>query len=514
MPEVSEEGKSIVKRVMGLFRSNEQTKDSIGKNSSSTEILSGIYKMLVQRETQRALDYKTDKKQNQAEERELEKRHREILKALSFKRPPKKQIEKKVAEEKPAKPTTPTKGEKPPEAASKTGAPKAEPPTAATPKAEQPKAATPKAEPPTTAAPKPSAEPPTAAAPKPSAEPPTAAAPKPSAEPPTAAAPKPSAEPVTTPKPTVTPKPVAEAPVAPKPISQTPVLPSVGKAVTGAALAGTMASAIGGAESGGKYDITFGDTLDKKGNVVRGPNLSPEKKFNGKNLTDLTLEEIDILGKERNRQAPNTSAMGKYQFMNSTLFGTYDKKGNFRPGLVQQKGYDLKNTKFTPTIQEELQKLLHEQDTATLKRLGVPLTPGYEYMAHYLGAGGAAAVYKQRNTDMTVEEALVAAGLKSPVQVNPKTGKLTNGELRTIKSSEFESVLNKRLQKQGLIPHAVDQPIDALSKENTEMKKDLQEQSASPQNVTNNITVPGTQTESKPNKVDDRSAFDRVTKGN
>ena len=120
MPEVSEEGKSIVKRVMGLFRSNEQTKDSIGKNSSSTQILSGIYKMLVKRETQRALDYKTDKKQNQAEERELEKRHREILKALSFKRPPKKPVVKDpVRKEKPVVPTAPPRP---------TGVPPAAPP--------------------------------------------------------------------------------------------------------------------------------------------------------------------------------------------------------------------------------------------------------------------------------------------------------------------------------------------------------------------------------------------------
>ena len=241
--------------------------------------------------------------------------------------------------------------------------------------------------------------------------------------------------------------PETTTPVSPAAPATTGISTAV-KVGAGAAVVGVTTLAIGGAESGGNYDITFGDTLDKKKNVVRGPNMSPEQMF-GKKLVDLTLEEVDTLGRERNKKSPSTSAMGKYQFMNSTLFGARDKKGVFRPGLVQQSGLDMKTSKFTPQVQDKLFQMLHEQDLATLKRLGVPATPGYEYMAHYIGAGGAKAVYDRKNSNMTVQQSLLDANLPDPVH-----GK-TNAELATIKASEFESVLQKRLINHGLnTPHA------------------------------------------------------------
>ena len=234
----------------------------------------------------------------------------------------------------------------------------------------------------------------------------------------------------------------------------TPSIPASTAIKTGVVAAGALAatSSIAGAESGGNYDITFGDKLDKKKNVVRGPNMSPEKLF-GKKLVDLTLEEVDTLGKERNKNSPSTSAMGKYQFMNSTLFGRKDKKGVFRPGLVQQSGLDMKTTKFTPEIQDKFFQMLHEQDLTTLKRLGVPVTPGYGYMAHYIGAGGVKAIYDRKDSNMTVQQALIDAKLPDPVSGT------TNAELATIKASEFESVLQNRLNKNGLnSPHAAATP--------------------------------------------------------
>lgn len=263
------------------------------------------------------------------------------------------------------------------------------------------------------------------------------------------------------------------------PVTKPPAIPSTtttAKVAVGASTLGAAATAIGGAESGGNYNITFGDKLDKKGNVIRGKNMSPEQRFNGRNLTDLTLEEVDTLGKERNKASASTSAMGKYQFMNTVLFGRTDNQGKFRPGLVQQSGLDMKTTKFTPEVQDMLYKMLHEQDIATLRRLGVPVTPGYEYMAHYLGAGGAKAIYERRNTDMTVQQALISAKLPDPVH-----GK-TNEELSTIKASEFESILAGRLNKHGLSPHASNTSGDKMndmSKTNTDMKKEMNAQQAS-----------------------------------
>ena len=94
MPEVSDKSKGIFGKMMGLF--SRKPKDSIGPNSSSTEIISGIHKMLVQREDFRDKEYKDNLKNSKAEERLEKQRHREILKALTVKRPAKKTIEKKI----------------------------------------------------------------------------------------------------------------------------------------------------------------------------------------------------------------------------------------------------------------------------------------------------------------------------------------------------------------------------------------------------------------------------------
>ena len=95
MPEVSEKSKGIFSKMIGLFRGG----DSLTGSSSSTELLSGIYKLLVTRESRRILDSKKELKEKQNEERLENKRHREILKALTVKRPVKKAAEKKVEKE-------------------------------------------------------------------------------------------------------------------------------------------------------------------------------------------------------------------------------------------------------------------------------------------------------------------------------------------------------------------------------------------------------------------------------
>ena len=307
-----------------------------------------------------------------------------------------------------------------------------------------------------------------------------------------------------------------EAPKTTAKKEETPsVLPSAAKVAGTAVVTGTAASAIGAAEGGGNYDITFGDKVDKKGNVIAGKNMSPEKRF-GKKLTDLTLEEVDMLGKERNKISPSTSAMGKYQFMNSTLFGQFKKdktgKDYFAPGLVQQSKLDPKTTKFTPEVQEKFFNMLHEQDLATLRRLGVPTTPGYEYMAHYIGAGGAKAIYDRKDSDMTVQQALLDAKLPNPVHGE------TNKELATIKASGFEGILAGRLNKHGLkSPHASQdngEKLNQSSKENADGKKELNAQQAQSQQNINVINQNTNQTEQKmPDKPTDTNPLLAKVKG-
>lgn len=318
------------------------------------------------------------------------------------------------------------------------------------------------AKPPTTPAPKTEAP---APAPKVEAAKTTAPAPQPAP----ATTPPPTAKPVTITPPTVQPAP---APV-PRPL---PSVSTVGKAAVATATGVSLSKAIGAAESGGNYNITYGDRMDKKsGKIVSSlksktdpkQTLKTPQDLFGKPLTDLTLEEIQQFQKYKDSEIPGTGAVGKYQFMPTTLFGRKDKKGNFIPGLVQEMNLPM-NTKFDESTQDRLFELLHSKDVATLKRLGVPITPGFEYMAHYLGAGGTNAVYKaiQAKQDVTVAQALTAAGLK--------VGQ--NEELYKIKVSEFEKILEGRLvQKGGFTPHsageATPNKIMDMSVENAEMKK-------------------------------------------
>jgi hypothetical protein len=402
--------------------------------STPEQTLGHIFQLMVENDGMREMDHIDDLKRLDRKNRDEESRHKEILKALTIRRPPKK---KKVKEEKPK--------EKPKK--------KVEEPT-----------------------------------PTPSPTPPTPTPTTPPAVPP-------KAPPTTTPP---------KAPPTATPTVSTSKVPTAVKVGVGVAAAGTAATAIGGAESGGNYDITFGDRVDKSGKIVNQKGFeTPESRY-GTKLTNLTLAQVDELGKYRNSKSPNSSAMGKYQFMNSTLFGRTDKNGKLIPGLVQQLKLDM-DTKFTPEVQDKLYKLLHDNDIATLKRLGVPITPGYEYMAHYIGAGGAAAVHSRINQNMTVAEAMADAKLTPP-------GKENNPELYTIKTSEFEKVLESRLNKHGLSsPHSsnVGEKVTQTSVENENIRRQLNEKS-DVNNVLNNtvINAQSPQQGSNSPAVNDKSAME------
>ena len=295
--------------------------------------------------------------------------------------------------------------------------------------------------------------------------------------------------------------------------------------VAGAAvLGGTMASAIGASESGGNYDISFGDRFDKKSgkviNVAKDPKtgqplnlMTPEEFSGGKKLTEMTLEEVKAFGKYRSQNGAGAGAVGKYQFMPSTLFGRTNKQGKHVPGLVEQLGLTM-DTKFSGPIQEQLQEFLHTQDVNALKKAGVPITPGYEYMAHYIGAGGAAAVYNsiKRGEDKTVAQVMTDAGFSVG----------NNAELYKIRALDFEKELQSRLEKKGnLAPHSSansGEQIDTKSKENMEMKKPVE---ADKRNATtvNSTTINSSSTSTAPTtgkekeQEDDRPAYIKKRRG-
>jgi len=322
---------------------------------------------------------------------------------------------------------------------------------------------------------------------------------EPTAPAPAPTAPKPTAAPAPAPTPAPAPKPPTPTPTpAPAP---TPKPPTAGKVGTTAAIVGTAAavgtikSAIGAAESEGNYDVSYGDRIDRKtGKKTNSLGLKTPEEYSGKKLTEMTLQEVKEFGAYRSENGKGAGAVGKYQFMPTTLFG---KKG--APGLVQKLGLDM-NTKFSPEVQEKLQELLHTEDVATLKRLGVPITPGYQYMAHYVGAGGAAAVHQsiQRGEDKTVAQVMSDKGY--PVGNNP--------ELHKIRAVDFERELQSRLEKKGkLAPHSSGNvsgdKVDESSKKNQKLKESLNESPATSKSVNNTSVNNKTVSNKELNKEDD-----------
>jgi hypothetical protein len=346
------------------------------------------------------------------------------------------------------------------------------------------------------------AKPPAPTAPTaPPAKPPTPATPPAPAAP---TAPPAPAAPTATPAPSVPVKPptatTAPPVVTPKPAIVKPAITeaakTAAKVVVGTVGVSTMSSAIGGAESGGNYNVSFGDSLDKKTgkmvNRAKDPktgkplNLKTPEEFSGKKLTEMTLSEVKAFGEYRSQNGAGAGAVGKYQFMPSTLFGRKNKKGEVIPGLVQQLKKPMSSL-FNETLQDELQNTLKAQDVATLKKLGVPITPGYEYMAHYIGAGGAAAVFRSVNKgeDKTVAQVMIDSGYAVG----------NNQELYKLRAIEFEKTLQGRLEKKGgLTPHSeantVGERANTTSKENAEMKKDMSQGSGATVGIVNqnNIT--------------------------
>jgi hypothetical protein len=260
----------------------------------------------------------------------------------------------------------------------------------------------------------------------------------------------------------------------------TPSVSTVAKVAVGGAVVAASTSAIGGAESGGNYDITFGDRVDKKtGKIVNSKGYKTPEDLFGKKLTEMTLAEVKEFGKKRQAASPNSGASGKYQFMPTTLFG-YDKNGKHIPGLVDQAGLSM-NAKFSPEVQEQLQSILEKQNEASLKKQGVDATMGNKYMAHYIGAPGAVAVNraKSRGENKTVAQAMIDEGLKAP-------GRENNTELYEIKVKDFEGILAQRMSKHGASsPHSSAETTKPAPKET----KPIPQQIKPPANNSGSLTM-------------------------
>jgi hypothetical protein len=214
---------------------------------------------------------------------------------------------------------------------------------------------------------------------------------------------------------------------------------STSKAIATVAVGAATASQsefVSAKESGGNYDIAFGEERDKNNKVVRKKYITPEEwsKANlgtEKKLTEMTLEEVGKFQQAR-INAGGGSAVGKYQFVKATL-EAHAKILKLSPKTI-----------FDKNTQERLNDSFESQITNALKNNNIPLTKGNLYMAHYVGPGGAIAVHKALragDSDITVAAALEKYGTKTSKLNNQ--GKKDNPKLLTIKVKDFEDILSR-----------------------------------------------------------------------
>ena len=141
-----------------------------------------------------------------------------------------------------------------------------------------------------------------------------------------------------------------------------------------------------GGQSG--YNATYGYGYGKQDPLI-------EKMFGvGKKLTDLTIDEVLMYTKAR---GGNKGAVGKYQFIPTTLRGLVSKAS----------GYAIHfQTKFTPQVQDTLYGIFSQSNVKVLKANGIVATPENIHLAHAVGAQGAVKLIKHPDQNANIQNVL------------------------------------------------------------------------------------------------------------
>jgi hypothetical protein len=186
----------------------------------------------------------------------------------------------------------------------------------------------------------------------------------------------------------------------------------------------TFADRVAQNESGaGGYDAIFG-----YGNAGGDPSISAAT--GGRNLSELSIGEALKLGDSR--MGNNSGALGKYQFLPSTLRGLMGSTG-----LTE-------DDKFDAASQEKLFQALSAANASSLERQGIQPNETNLALAHAVGAGGAAKLLDPNNASLNAADVLGLSGagrttnpqLNKPVSeyLADMTGKFGGGQQRNVAS--------------------------------------------------------------------------------
>jgi hypothetical protein len=134
-------------------------------------------------------------------------------------------------------------------------------------------------------------------------------------------------------------------------------------------------------------------------------------------------------------QNPNSSAGGAGQFIDKTWVSTFKK---LYPDMAKTMSDDeILAQKTEPGFAVPMTKALAQDNIGALQKQGLPTGPGEIYLAHFVGAGGAARVL-QADSNTPIKELLTPGAIKANTVIDKKTGRAiidgntTAGDFRRI----------------------------------------------------------------------------------
>lgn len=152
--------------------------------------------------------------------------------------------------------------------------------------------------------------------------------------------------------------------------------------------------------------------------------------------TDIVVERIMRVESSGNAKAKNTrsTATGAGQFLEETWLEMLQKhRQDLVPGRSRD---DLLELRTDAKLTREIVTRMVERNAKTLKKRGLPVTPGTLYLAHFAGSAGAVAVLTSADDR---DAASLLAGADSTgrssreqlVKANPFLATLTVGDLKS-----------------------------------------------------------------------------------